>query len=137
MRTGGRQVKKNLKLKARDAKENPAKILAAVLFVMYIVSGLLLLLLAFLLYKMELGESVIKIAVIAIYVVTGMLGGVMAGKKIKDKKFLWGLAAGALYFAVLYIVSFAVKRGADPEPVKAATTLILCACAGMAGGMIS
>ncbi len=130
-------MRAGLKLKARDAKENPAKVLAVVLFIMFIISGLLLLLLALLLYRLELSEAVVKVAVIIIYIVTGMSGGILMGKKIKDKKFLWGFLAGTVYFGILLVVSLAVKGGTGIEPVKMVTTWVLCACAGTAGGMIS
>jgi putative membrane protein (TIGR04086 family) len=130
-------LRAGLKLKARDAKENPAKVLAVVLFIMFIISGLLLLLLALLLYRLELSEAVVKVAVIIIYIVTGMSGGILMGKKIKDKKFLWGFLAGTVYFGILFAVSLAVKGGTGIEPVKMVTTWVLCACAGTAGGMIS
>ena len=130
-------MRAGLKLKARDAKENPAKVLAMVLFIMFIISGLLLLLLALLLYRLELSEAVVKVAVIIIYIVTGMSGGILMGKKIKDKKFLWGFLAGTVYFGILFVVSLAVKGGTGIEPVKMVTTWVLCACAGTAGGMIS
>ncbi len=130
-------MRAGLKLKARDAKENPAKVLAVVLFIMFIISGLLLLLLALLLYRLELSEAVVKVAVIIIYIVTGMSGGILMGKKIKDKKFLWGFLAGTVYFGILFVISLAVKGGTGIEPVKMVTTWVLCACAGTAGGMIS
>ncbi len=130
-------MRAGLKLKARDAKENPAKVLAVVLFIMFIISGLLLLLLALLLYRLELSEAVVKVAVIIIYIVTGMSGGILMGKKIKDKKFLWGFLAGTVYFGILFVFSLAVKGGTGIEPVKMVTTWVLCACAGTAGGMIS
>ena len=128
MRTG-------LKLKARDAKENPAKVLAIVLFIMFIISALLLLLLALLLYRLELTEAVVKMAVIVIYIITGLTGGILMGKKIRNKKFLWGFVA--VYFGILFAVSLIIKGGAGIEPVKMITTWVLCACAGTAGGMIS
>ena len=121
-----------LRLRARDAKENPAKVLAMVLFIMFIISALLLLLLALLLYRLELSE-----AVIVIYIITGLTGGILMGKKIRDKKFLWGFVAGTVYFGILFAVSLIIKGGADIEPVKMITTWVLCACAGTAGGMIS
>lgn len=130
-------MRAGLKLKARDAKENPAKVLAVVLFIMFIISGLLLLLLALLLYRLELSEAVVKVAVIIIYIVTGMSGGILMGKKIRDKKFLWGFLAGTVYFGILFVFSLAVKGGTGIEPVKMVTTWVLCACAGTAGGMIS
>ena len=122
-----------LRLRARDAKENPAKVLAMVVFIMFIISALLLLLLALLLYRLELSEAVVKVAVIVIYIITGLL----MGKKIRNKKFLWGFVAGTVYFGILFAVSLIIKGGAGIEPVKMITTWVLCACAGTAGGMIS
>ena len=52
-------MKLGYKIKPRDAKSNPTTAILAAVFVMFLISGLLLLLLALLLYKMEPGESVI------------------------------------------------------------------------------
>ena len=98
-----------LRLRARDAKENPAKVLAMVLFIMFIISALLLLFLALLLYRLELSEAVVKVAVIVIYIITGLTGGILMGKKIRDKKFLWGFVAGTVYFGILFAVSLIIK----------------------------
>lgn len=125
------------KMKAREAKSNPVTAVFAAVFVMFIISGLLLLLLATLLYKMEPGESVIKIGVIVIYVISGVAGGFLLGKIRKEQKFLWGLCAGALYFVILFLVSATVKGNFDMEFSKFVTTLVLCSASGMAGGMIS
>ena len=127
----------NHELKPRNAKENPARALCVAVFAMCIVSGLLLLILAFVLYTMEPAESVIRIGVVAVYVVAGLVGGVLAGKLMREQKFLWGLAAGGIYFALLFLFSVLMKGGIDTEPVKLITTLILCGAAGMAGGMVS
>lgn len=135
----GRWNKMNFtnKLKSRNEKENPGLILVAVLFVMYVISGILLFLLALLLYKLELSEAVVKIAVIVIYLVAGVVGGLLMGKKMKDRKFLWGLLVGGCYFLLLFFISAIIKQGFSMEPVKVITTFILCAASGMAGGMIS
>lgn len=125
------------KIKPRDAKGNPLTAVLAAVFAMFIVSGLLLLLLALLLYKMEPEESVIKIGIIVIYVMAGLFGGFLMGKIMREQKFLWGLAAGVIYFVLLFAVSVLVKGGFDMEITKAVTTLILCAASGMAGGMVS
>lgn len=125
------------KVKPRDAKGNPLTAIFASVFVMFIVSGLLLLLLSLILYKMEPGESVIKIGIVVVYVISGFLGGFLMGKIMREQKFLWGLAAGAIYFVVLFLVSSIVKGGFDMDMAKVATTLILCAASGMAGGMVS
>lgn len=125
------------KIKPRDAKNNPLTAIVAAVFAMFIVSGLLLLLLALLLYKMEPGESVIKIGIIVIYVIAGLSGGLLMGKIMREQKFLWGLAAGVIYFALLFLVSVLVKGGFDVEPARVLTALVLCGASGMAGGMIS
>lgn len=125
------------KIKPRDAKSNPATAVAAAVVVMFIVSGLLLLLLAMLLYKMDLSESVVKVGVVVVYVVSGLVGGILMGKIMREQKFLWGLAAGVLYFVILFVVSMLFKGGIDVEPTKLVTTFILCAASGMAGGMVS
>lgn len=125
------------KMKARDAKGSPAHAIFVSVFVMFVVSGLLLLMLAMLLYKMDLTEGAVKIGIVVIYVISGVIGGFLMGKVMKEQKFLWGLLAGALYFAILLLVSVLVKGGLEMEMTKVLTTAILCGASGMAGGMIS
>lgn len=125
------------RVKPRDAGTKPTTAIFASVFVMFVISGLLLLGLAFLLYKFDLTEAIVKIGVVVIYVVSGLLGGVLMGRTMHEQKYLWGLAAGALYFLVLFIASALVKGGFDMDMAKVVTTLILCAASGMAGGMVS
>lgn len=108
-----------------------------VLLFQYILTGLLLALLAFLLYKMGLGENIVSIAIIVIYVVATVFGGWMTGKKMESRRFLWGLLMGCAYFLLLTIISFVA--GGDNLQVSNSfwTTLILCAGGGMLGGMLS
>lgn len=122
---------------AGGEKGNPLQAIAAAVFAMFIVSGLLLLILAAILFKMEPAESIIRIGIVVIYVIAGFLGGFLMGKIMQEQKFLWGLAAGCIYFGVLLLASAVVKGGFDMELAKVITTLILCAASGMAGGMIS
>ena len=103
----------------------------------YIVTGLLLLLLALLLYKLQLSESIVNIGIIAIYVISCFLGGFLEGKMMKTRKFLWGGAFGLLYFAVLAIISLAVGQGFSGSSSHFVTTLILCMAGGTLGGMVS
>ena len=91
------------------------------LLIMYILTGVALFVLAFLLYKMELTENIVTIGITAIYVVSGLLGGIIIGKRMKTRRFLWGIIMGAAYFLVLLI----------------GLTLVMCMGAGMIGGMVS
>ena len=89
------------KIKPRDAAGNPVRAVAVAVFAMFTVSSLLLLLLAMLLYKLEPQETFIRIGIVVIYVVAGFFGGFLMGRMMREQKFLWGLLAGALYFAIL------------------------------------
>ena len=72
-----------------------------ILLAMYLVTGVLLLALATMLYKMQLSESAVSIGIVVIYVASGFLGGFLSGKVMKNRKFLWGMAMGCAYFLIL------------------------------------
>jgi len=129
------------RIKPRDEKNNPLYVMGITLLVMYVISGILLLFLALLLYNFELSEETVRIGVIVIYIASGFFGGFLIGRWMKDKKYLWGLAAGGAYYLLLFALSFAVKQGLGEalvfDAVRMLTTLVLCAVSSMAGGMIS
>lgn len=103
----------------------------------YIVTGILLLILTFLLYKFELNESLVSAAIVAIYVVSTLIGGIVIGKIARVRRFVWGLSLGIIYFALLFLITLGVYRTLNGDGVNLMTTFILCAGGGMAGGMIS
>lgn len=111
-------------------------ILKLLLF-MYIVTGILLVILAGLLYKMQLSESVVSAGIVVVYVVSGFLGGFLAGKTMKTRKFLWGIVLGACYFLILIVGSIAFHHGIGMDISRFFTTLILCIASSMIGGMAS
>lgn len=103
----------------------------------YILTAGLLLLLAFMLYRFGLSEKVVSICIIAIYIAVTFLVGLIAGKKAVKRRFLWGLAMGITYYAILVIVSLIVNRGAEAVAGNMLTVFFLCAGSGMMGGMLS
>lgn len=103
----------------------------------YIITGVLLLFLALLLCKFQLSEPKVNIGIIIVYVLSSFLGGFLEGKMMKTRKFLWGAAAGLLYFAILALISLAVNQGFGGGSSHFVTTLILCAAGGTLGGMVS
>ena len=107
------------------------------LLIMYILTGVALFVLAFLLYKMELTENIVTIGITAIYVVSGLLGGIIIGKRMKTRRFLWGIIMGAAYFLVLLIGSALLNRGLTADMLHIGLTLVMCMGAGMIGGMVS
>ena len=100
----------------------------------YIVTGILLLVLTFFMYKFELNEKIVSAAIVGIYVVSTLIGGMIIGKLTKSKRYLWGMVLGILYFVLLLLITLGVYRTLNGDSV---TSLILCAGGGMTGGMIS
>lgn len=103
----------------------------------YIITVGLLLLLALLLYRFQLKENVVSIAIIMIYIIATFVAGFIAGKRMQNKKFLWGLFVGAVYFVILLIISLLVNHTVKDVSTNLLTTLVLCAGSGMLGGMVS
>ena len=103
----------------------------------YIVTGILLLLLTMALYKMERNEKMVSAAIVAIYVMATLIGGILIGKMAKVKRFIWGLGLGIAYFALLLLITLGVYHTLNGDGANLVTTFILCAGGGMVGGMIS
>lgn len=103
----------------------------------YIFTAGMLLVLAFLLYKMGLSEQMVSVAIIAIYVISTFIGGFIAGKKLQSRKFVWGLMVGLAYFLVLAVVSVLINQSVSELGDSVMTTFILCGAGGMLGGMLS
>lgn len=103
----------------------------------YVITGILLLILTGLLYKMNLDEGKVTAGIIVIYVVSTFAGGFIAGKLMRERKFLWGLTVGVLYFALLLFVSLGIYRSVQGNGADTLTTFLMCAGGGMLGGMIS
>ena len=94
----------------------------------YIVTGILLLVLTFFMYKFELNEKIVSAAIVGIYVVSTLT---------KSKRYLWGMVLGIIYFVLLLLITLGVYRTLNGDSVSIVTSLILCAGGGMTGGMIS
>lgn len=103
----------------------------------YVVTGLLLLLLTLLVYKLGLDEEKVTAGITAIYALSTFVGGIVIGKLSKMRKFLWGLTVGLMYFGLLLLISFGIYRTLQGSGTNILTSFLLCAAGGMAGGMIS
>lgn len=103
----------------------------------YVITGILLVILALLLYKLNLDEGKVSAGIIVTYVVSTFAGGFAAGRMAGVKKFIWGLACGIFYFALLLLVSLGLYRSLQGNGANVLTTFFLCAGGGMLGGMVS
>ena len=111
--------------------------LVKVLLAMYILTGILLLILAAVLYRFQLSEQVVNIGIIAIYILVGFSGGFLVGKLQGCRIFLWGAVIGLLYFVLLLLVSLLIWHEFQSGSIHGITTLALCTMSGMLGGMLS
>lgn len=117
--------------------EQKALWLVRALLAAYIVTGILLLVLTVLLYKLGMSEENVNTGIILIYVISTFSGGFVMGRQAKTRKFLWGLLTGTAYFVLLMLISFGVYHSLQADMPDMAAAFLLCAGGGMLGGMIS
>lgn len=102
----------------------------------YLITGVLLLTIAGLLYKFSLGETVIDICIIVVYCISSLLAGLFFSKGASSRRFIWGMAAGAAYFIIICVVSAVAEPDFNPFSNSCITTLLICLGSGMMGGML-
>ena len=76
------------------------------LFLAYLLSGVCLLLLALLVFKLDIGKGPVTVGILVIYVLSCLAGGFLAGKILRQDKYRWGFLVGLCYFVLLAAVSF-------------------------------
>lgn len=107
------------------------------LIIAYALTGVLLVLLAFLVYKFQLAGSVVDITIVAIYVVVTFLGAFITGKKVKEQKFLWGFLLGLLYIMIISVIAILLGQAFRVDSTANLSTVALCIGGGLLGGMVS
>ena len=103
----------------------------------YIVTGIMLLILTVLLYKLGLSEENVNAGITLTYVISTFSGGFVMGKLSGTRKFLWGLLTGVLYFVLLLLISLGIYHSVQGEISTLVTTFLLCAGGGMLGGIMA
>lgn len=104
------------------------------LLISYIITAFMLLLLSLLVLKLDLPSVVVSGGLNLAYIIPAFTGGFYTGKKIEQKKFIWGLIMGVLYFVVLLLISLMMSSVSIGNLL---TVFIICTLSGMLGGMIS
>ena len=103
----------------------------------YIVTGIVLLLMTFLVYRFDLDEQKVTAGIVVTYILSTFVGGFILGKLVETKRFFWGLCLGAIYFLLLFLISFVIYREVSIGGMNTLTTMLLCLGGGMLGGMFS
>lgn len=107
------------------------------LLVAYLVTGVSLLLLAFLLYKFELNESQVNLGILVTYILSCFVGSFVLGKSVRQRCFLWGMGLGISYALLLTIVTWVTEHKIQGDMKSFFITYGLCVMAGALGGMLS
>ena len=122
----------------RLMRKNPAMMLLfKAVLTAFIVSAILLFITSAIMSKSELSAGVVSTLVIVTYIVSNLLCGVILGKTMEQKKFMWGLYGGLLYFAIIFIFSLVITGTKDFNLFTTVKVLMICGLSGMFGGMIS
>lgn len=103
----------------------------------YVFTGVVLALLAFFVYRFEWSEKMVNMGITATYLIATLIGGIYVGKKIQEKKFIWGILLGILYMSIILGTSFLVNQEITSVSTGLYSTFILCIGGGMVGGMLS
>ena len=102
----------------------------------YLLTTVCLMILAFLLLKLDLNEGNVNIGIIITYLLSCFLGFIL-GKTMGRRKFLWGMGLGAAYFVIALVISAIAYQGMPSVATHVITTMLLCVGGGMGGGMLS
>ena len=107
------------------------------LFISYALSALFLGALAFALYKLRLRESLVNLLIFAVYFAACFAGGFFTGRKVRNRRFFWGLLSGMFYFLILFAASWAIDPRASIQAARSLMVLGVCGFGGTLGGMLS
>lgn len=107
------------------------------LLISFIITGFMLLLLALLMLNLDLSNKVLSGGIIVTYIISNFLGGFLLGKSAEQKRFLWGMGMGALYFITLILISILTSPIAALEGGRIVSVMFICIFSGMLGGMVS
>lgn len=103
----------------------------------YIITIILLALIALLLYKSDSCKEYVNWMMDAVYVLANFTGGFICAKVIGHKKILCGIAAALVYLVILGAVSLALSGGIMNELPQNANIVFLCICGGVIGAVFS
>ena len=116
---------------------NRAALCLTGLLVSYLITIAALFIFSFFLYKLRLGDNAMKAGILGIYILATLAGGFFMGKKVMQKKYVWGLVMGALYFLILWVVSLCLPQSQGDMGMNTLVAFVMCLVGGMLGGMVS
>lgn len=118
-------------------KQSRGTVLVKALFISYVITGVILFILACIMYKAEPPNMFISAGVVFSYIFSAFVGGMIVGKKTQERRFLWGIISGMLYFAIIFAISILMNKDIVSQIGSTITVFITCGFGGMLGGMLS
>ena len=112
------------------------RVMAAAWLLSVVVSAAGILLAALIFFMVGEGQNRVGIAVYVIVVLAVLIGGIYAGHRIGQRRFMWGLALGAIYYVSLCLISVASGCMDAADWQFCLPFVLLCLGGGMLGGMI-
>lgn len=107
------------------------------LIVSYIITIVLLFITAVVVYKVGISDMVLSGLITATYILATFFGGFITGRKVQEKKFLWGVVFGAMYIIIAMILGRLLGGGETGAMVPRITKSIMCVAGGMLGAMLA
>ena len=104
---------------------------------MYLLSAVLLAILAAVLWKMHADSGVVSGTIVAVYVVVSFLGGFLIGGFRGKQKMFWGCAIGFCYFVVLLLAGIWLMGTELSGNSWVFSGGMVCSVTGMLGGMLA
>ena len=117
-------------------KRNMIIQLAKGIVLAYILSAAALAVLAFMMYQWDVSDAVVRGGILFAYVLSCFISGMVVSRNHSQRRYLWGLLTGAIYFIILWVVSMIGNREAFTGLSGIFPTLALCLSGGMLGGMM-
>ncbi len=107
------------------------------LLVSVLLTALLLVVIAFAMYRGGLSGVGVSVCIVATYTISNFVGGFLIGKCAKSRRFLWGVALSCVYFAIYLLIGLGLKENVSIGIGNAVITCLIIVISGMLGGMLS
>ncbi|MGN0435455.1 MAG: TIGR04086 family membrane protein [Wujia sp.] len=119
------------------SKGQGALYLLKAMLIAYVITGILLFVLSWVTYKLELSDRSISAFVALIYIMSTAIASFYVGKCRKSRALVWGLVIGILYSAIVCLVSIIMSGGAVNVAADGLGTILLSIGGGVLGAFIS
>ncbi|CDD35953.1 putative uncharacterized protein [Roseburia sp. CAG:309] len=104
--------------------------------VSFVLTALLLVVVAFVLYQTKASVEHMGGAILLVYAIASFVGGMIFSAQKDSRHYLMGGLFGLAYFIIIYGVSAVWNKSISAMFPAMLTTLLVCILAGMLGGML-